>query len=85
LGSFISLTLYFTSTTFYFTPLDLLLRHQTTLATPSLRFDIEMIEDEVLDVLHKTMMDAAVKLAFGSSTRGRRTTSTTIMNPLTIG
>jgi hypothetical protein len=44
-----------------------------------------MIEDEVLDVLHKTMMDAAVKLAFGSSTRGRRTTSTTIMNPLTIG
>jgi hypothetical protein len=36
--------------------------------------DIEMTKDEVLDLLYQTMMDIAIKFAFGSSTKGRQRT-----------
>jgi hypothetical protein len=67
LSLFTSITLYFAPTTFYFTshsyftPPNYCLSWTQTL----------MAKDEILDMLHHTMMDTTMKLTSESSTRRR--------------
>jgi hypothetical protein len=62
--------------------------HYTIHVMSSLSLDVEMTKNKVLDMLHQTMMDTTIKLAFMSLTRGKgrniEATSSKIVKPSTI-